>query len=205
MNVTYPIAEEMLKRFQSRAGEPLAATDFLDLGKPAAIRQSLSRLVRQGLVRRVQRGLYQLPQMSKLLNRPAVPSPDKLVRAWARKNRLRVIPSGATAANLLGLSTQVPGKIVYYTNGRTKTLSLGPYTIRLRNRGPKTMDVRGQTAPLVLQALSYLGRDGTTREVISRLRATLRAEDMAELKANLQFAPAWMQLVLAGIAGEETD
>ncbi len=118
----------------------------------------------------MRRGIYELPWVGKLLNEPMVQSPDDLVQAWARKNGLRVVPSGAHAANSLGLSTQVPAKIVYYTNGRTRGLKLGPYSVKLLNRGPKTMDVGGRMAPLVFQALRHLGRGGVTPEVIDRLR-----------------------------------
>jgi hypothetical protein len=107
--------------------------------------------------------------------------------------------SGAYAANLLGLSTQVPAKIVYYTNGRTKTLTLGPYSIRLLNRGPKTMDVPGRVSALVLQALRYLGKDGVTPEMIARLRTMLHKQDKAELAQALFQAPAWMKPVLQQI------
>lgn len=178
-------------------------SDFLDLGNRPAVRQALSRLARQGVIRRVRRGLYELPRMGKLLNEPVVQSPDELVRAWARKNGLRVVPSGAQAANLLGLSTQVPAKITYYTNGRTRTLNLGPYTVKLLNRGPKTMGVRGRTAPLVFQALRYLGREGVTPEVIERLRSTLSERDKAELKRNLHHATAWVKDVVQQIVNEE--
>ncbi len=201
MNVTHPIAEQILKRLRAREGESVPACDFLDLGTQAAVRQALSRLVRQGNIRRVRRGLYELPRMGTLLMEPMVQSPDELVRAWARKNGLRVVPSGAHAANMLGLSTQVPAKIVYYTNGRTKTVKLGPYSIRLLNRGPKTMDVGGQTAPLVFQALRHLGRAGVTQEVIDRLRSTLSQTDKAELRGNLRYATAWLVPVIEQIAG----
>jgi len=117
---------------------------------------------------------------------------------------LRVVPSGAYAANLLGLSTQVPARIVYYTNGRTKTLKLGPYTVRLLNRGPKTMDVRGRVAPLVFQALRYLGPKGATPEVVRRLRKTLSEKDKVELQRNLRYAAAWMKPVIEAIVNEES-
>lgn len=148
--------------------------------------------------------MYELPRMGKLLKQPVVASPDELVRAWARKNGLRVVPSGAHAANLLGLTTQVPAKIVYYTNGRTKTLKLGPYTVRLLNRGPKTMDARGRVAPLVLQALRYLGHGGVTPEATGRLRSTLSRKDKAELRGNLRYTAAWMKPVIEEIASEES-
>ncbi len=177
--------------------------DLLDLGTRPAVDQALSRLVQQGIVRRVRRGLYELPRMGRLLNQPVAASPDELVRAWGRNNGLRLVSSGAYAANLLGLSTQVPAKIVYYTNGRTQTLRLGPYTVRLLNRGPKTMDVRGRVAPLVFQALRYLGPKGVTPEVIHRLRSALCWKDKAELRHNLRYAAAWMTPVIEKIASEE--
>jgi hypothetical protein len=128
-----------------------------------------------------------------------------LVRAWAKKNGLRVVPSGAHAANVLGLSTQVPAKIVYYTNGRTKPLRLGPYSIKLLNRGPKTTDVDGRMAPLVFQALRHLGRNGVTPEVVDRLRSILSRKDKAELKRNLRYATAWIVPMIEQIADEGRD
>lgn len=202
MNVTHPISEKILRALMAQEGRPVPARAVYSLGSPLAVRQALSRLARQGTIRRVGPGLYELPRPGKLLKQPVVQSPDELVRAWARKNGLRVVPSGAHAANLLGLSTQVPAKIVYYTNGRTQTLALGPYTVRLLNRGPKTMDVRGRLAPLVLPALRHLGRNGVTPKVVRHLRSTLSRKDKAELKGNLHHAAAWMRPVIDEIARE---
>ena len=199
MNVSNPIADKVLDRLQSANGQIFSVADFLDLGPRPTVDQALSRLARQGKINRVRRGLYELPRIGKLLNRPITQSPDALARAWARKNGLRIVPSGAYAANLLGLSTQVPAKITYYTNGRTKTIKLGQHTIKLLNRGPKTMEVQGKTSPLVFQALSYFGKDGVTQEMISRLRSLLTTKDKAELKTNLHQAPAWLQTVLKQI------
>jgi hypothetical protein len=130
-------------------------------------------------------------------------SPDELVRAWARNNGLRVVPSGANAANLLGLSTQVPAKNVYYTNGRTQTIELGPYIVKLLNRGPGTMDIGGRMAPLVFQALRHLGRNGVTHKVIDRLNSILSPKDRAELRKGLRYAPGWMEPVIEDLAGKE--
>jgi hypothetical protein len=203
MNVVHPIAERILARLASQPGTAVLSRDFLDLGERPAVDQALSRLVRQGAIRRVRRGLYELPRIGKLLNEPLVQSPDELVQAWAKKNGLRVVPSGAHAANLLGLSTQVPAKIVYYTNGRTRTLKLGPYSIKLLNRGPKTMDVGGRMAPLIFQALRHLGRSGVTPEAVQRLRSALSAKDKAELRANIGYAPAWMIPVIEQVLSTE--
>jgi hypothetical protein len=203
MNTKHSIARKILSRLRARHG-PVPTRDFLDLGSRAAVDQSLSRLARMGEIRRIERGLYDVPKMSKLLNQPLTPSPDELIRAWAKNNGLKVVPSGTRAANLLGLSTQVPAKIVYYTNGRTQTLKLGPYTVKLLNRGPKTMDVSGRTAPLVLQALRYIGRDGVRPEVVHRLQSTLSRKKKDELKRNLHHAVGWMQPVIKEIVGKDS-
>jgi len=205
MNVSNPIADKVLDRFQSANGQIFSVADFLDLGPRPTVDQALSRLARQGKIKRVRRGLYELPRIGKLLNKPMTQSPDALARAWARKNGLRIVPSGAYAANLLGLSTQVPAKITYYTNGRTKTIKLGQHTIKLLNRGPKTMDVQGETSSLVFQALSYFGKDGVTQGMVSRLRSLLITKDKAEPKANLHHAPAWLKTVLKQILVQGKD
>ena len=203
MNVTHPVAEKILQRLRARAGEAVPTGDFLDLAARTAVDQALSRLVKRGAIRRVRRGLYELPRMGKLLNEPLLQSPEELIRTWARKNGLRVVPSGAQAVNLLRLSTQVPAKIVYYTNGRTQNLMFGRYSIKLLNRGPKTMDLSGRVASLVIQALRHLGKNGVTPEVISRLRSTLSKKDKAELKSNLRYTAAWMKSVIEQIVSEE--
>jgi len=203
MNTKHSIADKILARLRTKRG-PVPTRDLLDLGSRAAVDQALSRLVRKGAIRRIQRGLYDLPRMSKLLDQPVTPSPDELVRAWAKNNGLKVVPSGARAANALGLSTQVPAKIIYYTNGRTQTLKLGPYTVQLLNRGPKTMDVSGRTASLVLQALRHIGRDGVRPEVVHRLKSTLSPKKKAELKRNLHHAVGWMQPVIKEIVGKDS-
>jgi hypothetical protein len=205
LNVTNPIADKVLDRLQAANGQIFSVADFLDLGPRPTVDQALSRLARQGKINRVRRGLYELPRIGKLLNRPMTQSPDALARAWARKNGLRIVPSGAYAANLLGLSTQVPAKITYYTNGRTKTIKLGQHTIKLLNRGPKTMDVQGKTSPLVFQALGYFGKEGVTQGMISRLRSLLTTKDKAKLKANLHHAPAWLQTVVKQIVAQGKD
>ena len=201
MKVSNPIADKVLERIKASEGRIFSAADFLDLGSRATVDQALSRLAREGTINRVRRGLYELPRIGKLLNQPMTQSPDALAHAWAQKNGLRIVPSGAYAANLLGLSTQVPAKITYYTNGRTKTIKLGQHTIKLLNRGPKTMEVQGKTTPLVFQALSHFGKERVTHRMISRLQSTLTANDKAELKANLHHAPAWLQTVVKQIVG----
>lgn len=203
MNTARPVGDRIVARIRSREGAATSTADLLDLGSRSAVDQALSRLVRKRTIQRVGRGLYAWPRLSALTKAPVTPSPDDLARAWARSNGLRIVPHGAYAANLLGLSTQVPAKYVYYTNGRTQTIHLGGFPIRLLNRGPKTMDVSGPLAPMLFQALRYLGKDSVTPAVIRRLRAVLKPSDKADLKRNSRYAAAWMKPVLDAIAQED--
>lgn len=205
MNVTHPISEKLVELIKARDGRAISVAEMLGLGPRAAVDQALSRLVRQGTICRVGRGLYAWPRYSTLLDQPVVPSPDDLALAWARQHGLRVIPSGAYAANLLGLSTQVPAKITYYTNGRTQTVRLGDHTVKFLNRGPKTMNVTGRLTPHVFQALRYLRANGVTPYVIARLRRVLEPKDKADLVRNLRRAPGWMKPILEQIAQEEAN
>lgn len=202
MNVAYPIADKIVAIIKKRNGVPVAIADLLGMALRPAINQALARLTRQKTIMRVGRGLYAWPRFSTLMKHNVAPSVDSLAHAWARKNRLRIIPFGAYAANLLGLSTQVPAKYVYYTNGRTQRVRLGGSDVQFLNRGPNTMDVNGQRVPHIVQALRYLGKDRITPNVIIRLRQIVRAEDRADIKRSLKQVAGWMQPVLQRLIKE---
>ena len=203
MNVSHPVADKIVARIRRSAGEPVAVADLLDLAPRPTVNQSLARLTRQGTIRRVGRGLYAWPRFSALLQDTVPPSVDALAHAWARRNGLRIVPFGAYAANLLRLSTQVPAKYVYYTNGRTQRVRLGGAVVRFLNRGPKTMEVKGQLAAHIVQALRYLGKNRVTPGVIARLRGFARAADRADIGRAAKGAVGWMRPVLRSVIGED--
>ncbi len=203
MNVTHPIANRLIARIKARNGVPASIADFADLGSRPAIKQALSRLTRDGTVQRVGRGVYAWPRFSSLFQENVPPSVDALAKAWARSNQLKIVPFGAYAANLLGLSTQVPAKYVYYTNGRTQRVRLGKIDVQFLNRGPRTMDVKGELTAHIFQALRYLGNDGVTPEVVARVRSLIRSRDREDIQRSLELAPAWMKPVLERICRED--
>ena len=204
MNTSHPIADKLLAIIQARKGSPIPVVDLLDLGTRSAVDQALTRLVQQKKIMRVGRGLYAWPQFSTFLKDNVPPSVDALAHAWARQNGLRIIPFGAYAANLLGVSTQVPAKYVYYTNGRTQQIRLGGSEVRFLNRGPKTMEVKGPLAAHIFQALRYLGKNRVSPDVIARLRRLTRPQDRADIKRNLKYATAWMKPILKSVLQEES-
>lgn len=193
------ITARILQRIKSKGrGAIFAPSDLLDLGSRASVDQTLSRLADQGVIRRLTRGLYDYPKISPRFGmvQPAV---DDVARAIARKDRYVLLVSQAAAANQFGLSTQVPSKPVYMTDGPTRTRTIGRQVIQFRNASRKTLTGAGQTSGAVFQALRYVGKDGVTDSVINKLARTLSDKDRDLLVKQSRDVPAWMQPVIQQI------
>lgn len=142
------IQDQILDRIRSQGrGKVFTPKDFLDLASRDAADQSLSRLVKSGDITRLARGLYHYPEMNERLGIPLAPDLDDIAEALGRQTGSRVVPSGAVAANRLGLSTQVPAKPVYLTDGRTRQVRIGKTLIQLRHAAPK--ELPAGTLPVV--------------------------------------------------------
>ena len=178
-------------------GSVFTPTDFLDLAGRAAIDQALSRLVRGGKLRRLARGLYDLPKIHPKLG-PLSPAPDDVARALARETGSQVQITGAQAANALGLTTQVPAKTIYLTDGPSRRVVLGKRVVDLRHASPKHLIAPGSPAGTVVQALRHVGPDraGDVAAVATR---RLSDNDKRTLASSVLQAPAWMRPSLASI------
>lgn len=177
--------------------------DFLDLGSRGAIDLSLHRLTDAGTIRRIARGLYYYPEKHPLLGEVA-PSVQTVAKALAASEQVKLQPSGAYAANLLGLSEQVPAKVVFFTSGRARKVKLGKLIMELRPTTPRKVAAAGRTSGLVLAALRYFGKNHITADRIAHLRKTLSAEDRRQLLTDLPSAPAWLHSHLRAIAAKES-
>jgi hypothetical protein len=178
----------------------VSATDFSSLGSRAAVDQALSRLARRGKLHRLGRGLYIYPHQNSLTGQLRMPTADAVARAFARKLGHRILLSRSYASNLLRLSTQVPAKNVYITDGRSRVVQIGPHTLYFHHVEPSTLAVSGRVAPLVFQALRDIGRTRISDADISRLRQILPEKDRKALLRNIRVAPVWMQPVLKAVA-----
>ena len=179
---------------------PVSAATFADMGSRAAIDQALSRLARRGELHRLGRGLYIYPRTNTLTGQILMPTADAVARAFAHKLGHRILPSRPYASNLLGLSTQVPAKNVYITDGRSRVVRIGPHTLYFHRVEPSTLAVGGRVAPLVLQALRDIGRKRVSDADVTRLRQLLPENDRKALVRSIGFAPAWMRPILTAIS-----
>ena len=180
-------------------GAVFTPADFLDLGSRAAVDQTLSRLTDQGVIRRLARGTYDYPKTSPRLGRLS-PDPDAVAAAIARKDGRVVQVSPARAANMLGLTTQVPAKAVYLTDGPSRTKQIGAQTIIMRNAAAKNLVGAGKPTGAVFQALRYLGKDGVDADIVARLSRTVDADTRRALVKDALQAPGWMRPVVQQIS-----
>ncbi len=204
-NATRKTSVEAAVRAQIRtadAGQIFSANDFANLGSRAAVDKVLSRLAASGELRRIKRGLYDLPRTHALLG-PLLPNAAGIAEALAEKGSLRLQPSGAYAANLLGLSEQVPMKLVFLTDGASRTVQIGNQTIMLKHTTPRNMATAGKISGLVIQALRYLKESNIDAQMLDQMRNRLSAEDKAILLADATLAPAWIADLMRTIARQE--
>ena len=147
------ITDKIRNRIKGKGrGWVFGPADFLDIGTRAAVDQVLSRLVKQQKIRRVARGIYDFPQYSNQLGITLSPKSDDIARVLAGDDVL--FDSGATAANLLGFSTQVPARPIYLSNRTSRTLSVGKRTIKIRPVKVKLLLTASYKINLFLQALN---------------------------------------------------
>lgn len=123
-----------------------------------------------------------------------------MARTVATRDGGRLLPSGAHAANLLGLSDQVPVKPVYLTDGRSRRIRMGTQTIVLRHRQPRSLATANETSALVIHGLRWLGRANVDDHTVATLRRNLSADDRAGLLADIAQAPAWIADVFRRVA-----
>jgi predicted transcriptional regulator of viral defense system len=190
---------------QGGRGKVFTPKDFLDIGSREATDKALSRLARVGVIQRLGRGLYHFPRKNLRLGMPLAPDADAIADALARQTGTRIAPSGATAANQLGLSTQVPAKPVYLTDGRSRRVRVGNIDFVVKHVAPKDFPVGSRTSATVFQALRHLGKDAVNPQVISRIRRTLPAKDRARLVHDSRYTTDWIAETARLIANSKAE
>jgi len=171
---------------------------FQGLGQSAAIDSALRRLRAEGVIRQLARGLYEYPIQDPLLGLVS-PSADAIARALAVRDAIRLQPTGAYAANILGLSGQVPSRIAFLTDGPSRKVKIGRREIRLQHTTPRNMATAGRASGTLIQALRYLGQDQVDAAALATIRrhlAAISGADRATIRKDLAHAPAWIANLL---------
>lgn len=205
MKTTYGDLRKSIERRLKAKGAEWAFTpsDLADLGDPCSVGKDLSRMVKSGKLRRVRRGVYEIPREHPLIGTVGAGT-DAVVAAIARRDGLKLLPSGAHAANLLGLSTQVAAVDTYGVQGRSRNSGeIGRAAVQFRQRSTKAMMMAGRASGWVAEALRTIGRVHINNERLQPLRSRLGIKEKKQLRDDLRYAPAWMRPFFLELARDD--
>jgi hypothetical protein len=183
-------------------GWAFSQVDFADLGSRSAIDLALHRRGKEGLIRRVLRGVYDYPRFSQVLEKPVSPDIDQIAHALARKFGWRIQPDGATAQNLLGLSTQVPAKVVYLSDGPDRAYTVGQTSLTFEHTVLKEAGFKLRESRLVVQALKAYGEGRITPKIIVLIRKKLDPKIRERILLDTKTSTGWVYAAIQEIAKE---
>ncbi len=187
------IKDKIVSRIYGKGrGYAFSPKDFLDIANRGSVDTALSTLCVSGKIRRVAHGVYDYPRFNELLSKYVPPDIDQVTHAIARKHGWRIQATGAMAANLLGLSTQVPAKVVYLIDGPGKSIKVGNTTVQFKKAAPKDLNVNNRKSALVIQALKFLGRKSVDPNTLSQISQNLSAIDRKKLLNDARFGTDWI-------------
>ncbi len=182
-------------------GSVFTPNDFSDLGAYMAVAKSLSRYAKAGTIRRLAPGLYDYPAQHPLTG-TLLPAPEKIARALAGRDAAKLQPAGAYAANLLGLSEQVPMRITYLTDGRSRKVQVGNMEIHLRHSSTRFLATRTDIAGLIIQALRHIGKEHMGDREYAILKKRVPPTARKEMLTDIKRAPVWIANIMRKLAAE---
>ncbi|MDR2840460.1 MAG: DUF6088 family protein [Paludibacter sp.] len=180
---------------KAKRGTLFFSDNFISFGSAETVRRTLNRLVEKGELDRVSQGIFFRPQIDDIIGK-ITPKVEDIAEAIARRDKAKIVPTGAYALNRLGLSMQVPMNIVYLTDGSARKVKVGNYTISFIRTSPKNVAAIGKTSRLAIQALKIIGKDNVSQAEIEHIQNILLKEKIAYLEHDLRIAPAWIKEII---------
>ena len=199
-NISNHVKETIKKK---RKGRIIFSDEFRQSGSSMAIRQALSRLCKDGFIVRLSSGVYLYPKYD--INIGTVyPSIETIAIAIAKQERARIIPTGVYALNALGLSTQVPMRVVFLTDGTPRMINIeGKASIRFQKTIPKYLSLKGKISTLVIFALKEIGKENVTDFHLQKISEALRHEKHENILHDANLAPEWISEIILKITENE--
>ena len=191
------------KIYGNGRGWAFSQTDFSGIGTRDAVDVALHRLQKRGTIRRVIRGIYDYPKHSQRLDRELSPDIDQAARALARKFGWRIQATGAAALNLLGLSTQVVGHMVYLSDGPNRIYIIWGQELAFEHTVLKEASFKLRESSLLVQALKTLGPDRITKDTTRKLRRFLGDNLRAKVMKDTRTASGWIRDTILNICRKD--
>jgi hypothetical protein len=178
-----------------KRGTLIFPDDFHAFGSPEAIRLALHRLEKENQIKRIAFGIYVRPIISKYIGE-VLPSAEEVAKGIAKRDRVRIVPTGVYALNALGLSTQIPMKLVFLTDGAPRIIKIGKRTIKFKKTTPKNLLAKGDISSLVIQALREIKINNVTGTEEKKIIDLLKKENPTDLLQDIRLAPVWIQKIM---------
>lgn len=194
--------EKSIKR--QRRGKLLFASDFALCGNTEAIFKALQRLHKSGLIMRVAHGIYYYPKINQnkyIKSKYLSPSIDEIAYGIAKRDKIRIVPTGSYALNTLGLSTQVPANAVFITDGAPRRIAVG------KGRGilfkhtseARSLAYKSKLLMLIVSALREIGEGKATSQQLEIIKTHLSNISQKELESDIQLMPLWVRKILLSL------
>lgn len=202
-NIMISIEQKVTRRiYDHRRGWAFSSKDFIKLGSRSSIDVALHNLLGIGFIRRVFRGIYDYPRYSQVLETQLSPDMNQVARALARKFNWEIQPSGPTALNILGLSTQVPGRYVFQSNGPDRKYTVGSTSLEFKNTVLKETGFKHWQSAIIVQGLKSLGESRIDSKVIFKIRDWLDADKRAKVLKDTKTVTNWVYEAIRKICSE---
>ncbi|WP_435138383.1 DUF6088 family protein [Formosa sp. A9] len=176
-------------------GRLFFSEDFTGYASQDAIRQSLSRLEKDGVLTRLAQGIYLKPQIDDLLG-VIYPKIEDVAKQIAKRDKARIAPTGVYALYTLGLTTQIPLKITYLTDGSQRDIKIGKSVIKFKKTVPRTFAIKDELLQLIVQACKEIGQKNITETFIKQLQPKVQQLHKNIVAKELKFAPVWIQKLI---------
>jgi predicted transcriptional regulator of viral defense system len=194
----------IIKIKKAKGGSLFFIDNFASIANAKSVNKALERLAKSGELHRVATGIYVRPKKDTVLG-IVFPSIDEIAVAIAKRDKARIIPTGSYAMYKLGLTTQVPLNVVYYTDASSRKIKIGKQTITFKKASSKNVAAIGDISKLVIQALKTIGKDNVKEEEIQKIRELLKNEKPYHLQHDLKLAPEWIKKQIGSINPDITN
>jgi hypothetical protein len=193
------IKENIKGKIKTRAkGTVWTTSDFTHTASVESVKKALLRLTNDGFLVRIARGLYLYPKYDLEMGRLSA-SLENVAEKIAKREGATIIPTGVHALNKLGLSTQIPTKLVYLTDAAPRIITVGRRTIRFKRTAPRYLKMRGEITMLVVQALKEIGQENVSESDLKIIRKHLQVEHQKTINHDAKLAPAWIATILRAL------
>ncbi len=180
-------------------------SDFLQYGNYDTVRKTLQRLVTKGILIRISKGIYYYPRTDEILG-ILYPTAEEIAKSIAKRDKAKIIPTGAYAQHLLGLSTQIPMNVVYLTDGSARKIKISNQTIVLKKTSPKNLYFESKLSSLIIQSLKSLKEDNVNETIKHKLSDIIKQSgEIEKIKKDIKNAPIWIQKIMLEILSKISD